>query len=207
MWVTSIDNLRTTHIQILTTHIQILTTHNQILTTLAGNNTQISHGAVKIEMLQHWMDKVKTHKHLVFINIVKGKSISVMIQSLHWTHWLRSILQRMKKLCRVKLYHWENWIIKWDCSHPRKKHFKKIRHPTSFSKSKSRKWKKPYRFFRKRSFSSKEQGRKKSSRCFICGKKGYYAKDCPNKKEKAIRLVKQLQVVTEYSAEKKEVES
>ncbi|KAH9780722.1 hypothetical protein KPL71_008188 [Citrus sinensis] len=32
-------------------------------------------------------------------------------------------------------------------------------------------------------------------------------KDCPNKKEKAIRLVKHLQVVTEYSAEKEEVES
>ena len=64
-----------------------------------------------------------------------------------------------------------------DCSHPRKRHFKKIRHPTSFSKPKSRKWKKPYRFFRKLSFSSKEQGRKKSSRCFICGKKGHYAKD------------------------------
>ena len=58
-----------------------------------------------------------------------------------------------------------------DCSHPQKRHFKKIRHPTSFSKTKSRKWKKPYRFFRKRYFSSKEQGRKKSSRCFICGKK------------------------------------
>ena len=37
--------------------------------------------------------------------------------------------------------------------------------------------------------------------------KGHYAKDCPNKKEKAIRLVKHLQFVTEYSAENEEVES
>ncbi|KAH9671264.1 hypothetical protein KPL70_017295 [Citrus sinensis] len=94
-----------------------------------------------------------------------------------------------------------------DCSHLWKRHFKTIRHPTSFSKPKSRKWKKPYRFFRKRSFFSKEQGRKKSSRCFICGKKGHYAKDCPNKKEKAIRLVKHLQAATEYSTEKEEIES
>ena len=41
----------------------------------------------------------------------------------------------------------------------------------------------------------------------FAGKKCHYAKDCPNKKEKAIRLVKHLQAVTEYSAEKEEVES
>ena len=48
---------------------------------------------------------------------------------------------------------------------------------------------------------------KKSSPCFICKKKGHYAKDCPNKKDKAIRLFEHLQATTNYSPHTDEIES
>ncbi|KAH9724588.1 hypothetical protein KPL70_007541 [Citrus sinensis] len=65
---------------------------------------------------------------------------------------------------------------------------------------------KPYRFFRKKSSSSRDFKQRKSSRCFICKKKGHYAKDCPNKREKSIRLVEYLQATTDYSPDKDELE-
>ncbi|KAH9751684.1 hypothetical protein KPL71_014389 [Citrus sinensis] len=65
---------------------------------------------------------------------------------------------------------------------------------------------KPYRFFRKKSSSSREFKRKQSSRCFICKRKGHYAKDCPNKREKSIWLVEHLQATTDYSPAKDELE-
>ncbi|KAH9801779.1 hypothetical protein KPL71_001153 [Citrus sinensis] len=91
-----------------------------------------------------------------------------------------------------------------DCSPKKKRHFKKFRNP-EFS-SKPRRSRKPYRFFRKKSSSSRDFKRRKSSRCFICKKKGHYAKDCPNKREKSIRLVEHLQATTDYSPEKDELE-
>ncbi|KAH9769414.1 hypothetical protein KPL71_011989 [Citrus sinensis] len=42
--------------------------------------------------------------------------------------------------------------------------------------------------------------------CFICKKKGHFAKDCPHKREKSIRLVEHLQATTDYSPEKDELE-
>ncbi|KAH9780564.1 hypothetical protein KPL71_008130 [Citrus sinensis] len=42
--------------------------------------------------------------------------------------------------------------------------------------------------------------------CFICKKKGHYAKDYPHKREKSIRLVEHLQATTDYSPEKDELE-
>ncbi|KAH9658018.1 hypothetical protein KPL70_023324 [Citrus sinensis] len=91
-----------------------------------------------------------------------------------------------------------------DCSPKKKRHFKKFRNP-EFS-SRPRRSKKPYRFFRKKSSSSRDFKRRKSSRCFICKKKGHYAKDCLNKREKSIRLVEHLQATTDYSSEKDELE-
>ncbi|KAH9734655.1 hypothetical protein KPL71_017445 [Citrus sinensis] len=91
-----------------------------------------------------------------------------------------------------------------DCSSKRKRHFRKFKTP-KFS-SKPRRSRKPYRFFRKKSSSSREFKRKQSSRCFICKKKGHYAKDCPNKREKSIRLVEHLQATTDYSPAKDELE-
>ncbi|KAH9731210.1 hypothetical protein KPL70_009913 [Citrus sinensis] len=91
-----------------------------------------------------------------------------------------------------------------DCSSKKKRHFRKFKTP-EFS-SKPRRSRKPYRFFRKKSSSSREFKRKQSSRCFICKRKGHYAKDCPNKREKAIRLVEHLQATTDYSPAKDELE-
>ncbi|KAH9763287.1 hypothetical protein KPL70_001110 [Citrus sinensis] len=51
-----------------------------------------------------------------------------------------------------------------------------------------------------------ENGKGSVTRCFICKKKGHYAKDCPNKREKSIRLVEHLQATTNYSPEKDELE-
>ncbi|KAH9752176.1 hypothetical protein KPL71_014597 [Citrus sinensis] len=91
-----------------------------------------------------------------------------------------------------------------DCSSKKKRHFRKFKTP-EFS-SKPRRSRKPYRFFIKKSSSSREFKRKQSSRCFICKRKGHYAKDCPNKREKSIRLVEHLQATTDYSPAKDELE-
>ncbi|KAH9680027.1 hypothetical protein KPL71_026381 [Citrus sinensis] len=91
-----------------------------------------------------------------------------------------------------------------DCSPKKKRHFRKFRTP-DFS-SRPRRSRKPYKFFRKKSSSSREFKRKHSSRYFIYKKKGHYAKDCPNKKEKSIRLVEHLQATTDYSPDNDELE-
>ncbi|KAH9792542.1 hypothetical protein KPL71_004163 [Citrus sinensis] len=91
-----------------------------------------------------------------------------------------------------------------DCSSKKKRHFRKFKTP-EFS-SKPRRSRKPYWFFRKKSSSSREFKRKQSSRCFMCKRKGHYAKDCPNKREKSIRLVELLQATTDYSPAKDELE-
>ncbi|KAH9671207.1 hypothetical protein KPL70_017272 [Citrus sinensis] len=91
-----------------------------------------------------------------------------------------------------------------DCSPKKKRHFKKFRNP-EFS-SRPRRSRKPYRFFRKKSSSFRDFKRRKSSRCFIHKKIGHYVKDCPNKREKSIRLVEHLQATTDYSPEKDELE-
>ncbi|KAH9734708.1 hypothetical protein KPL71_017467 [Citrus sinensis] len=92
----------------------------------------------------------------------------------------------------------------YDCSSKKKRHFRKFKTP-KFS-SKPRRSRKPYRFFRKKSSSSREFKRKQSNRCFICKRKDHYAKDCPNKREKSIRLVEHLQATTDYSPAKDELE-
>ncbi|KAH9686124.1 hypothetical protein KPL70_014244 [Citrus sinensis] len=93
-----------------------------------------------------------------------------------------------------------------DCSSKKKRHFQKFKNP-EFS-SRPRRSRKPYRFFRKKSLSSSSRDfkRRKSSRCFICKRKCHFAKDCPNKREKSIRLVEHLQATTDYSPEKDELE-
>ncbi|KAH9780700.1 hypothetical protein KPL71_008176 [Citrus sinensis] len=69
--------------------------------------------------------------------------------------------------------------------------------------------KKPYlqiKCQKKKAFSKIQNSRLFIKTCFICKKKGHYAKDCPNKREKSIWLVEHLQATTDYSPAKDELE-
>ena len=76
--------------------------------------------------------------------------------------------------------------IKCTCPTTKKKHFQK-----HFHKSSSKKTKKPYRYFRKKDPS--QFRKKKHNRCFICKKRGHFARNYPNKSAKFVRLIQHLQ--------------
>ncbi|RDX82731.1 hypothetical protein CR513_36432, partial [Mucuna pruriens] len=53
-----------------------------------------------------------------------------------------------------------------------------------------KKKKKSFKFFRKKNI----RGKTSDQRCFICRKKGHYSRNCPNKAEKAIKLISSLKL-------------
>ncbi|KAH9680032.1 hypothetical protein KPL71_026386 [Citrus sinensis] len=70
------------------------------------------------------------------------------------------------------------------CPTTKKRHFRKHFHRKSSSK-------KPFRYFKKKDVS--QYRKKKSNRCFVCKKRGHFARNCPHKSAKAVRLIQHLQ--------------
>ncbi|KAH9716796.1 hypothetical protein KPL71_021578 [Citrus sinensis] len=83
------------------------------------------------------------------------------------------------------------------CPTKKKRHFQKHFHKKSS-------FKKPLRYFRKKDAS--QYRKKKHNRCFICKKRGHFARNCPHKSAKAIRLMQHLQYSSLLS-ENEDVES
>ncbi|KAH9752104.1 hypothetical protein KPL71_014563 [Citrus sinensis] len=70
------------------------------------------------------------------------------------------------------------------CPTTKKRHFRKHFHRKSSSK-------KLFRYFKKKDVS--QYRKKKSNRCFVCKKRGHFARNCPHKSTKAVRLIQHLQ--------------
>ncbi|KAL0445483.1 UNVERIFIED_CONTAM: polyprotein [Sesamum latifolium] len=62
--------------------------------------------------------------------------------------------------------------------------------------------KKSLRFFRRRPFR-----KKKTDRCYLCSKKGHFARRCPNKKEKSAKMVAQILQISETTLDDIDIES
>ncbi|KAH9792704.1 hypothetical protein KPL71_004236 [Citrus sinensis] len=70
------------------------------------------------------------------------------------------------------------------CPTLKKRNFRKHFHRKSSSK-------KPFRYFKKKDVS--QYRKKKSNRCLVCKKRGHFARNCPHKSAKAVRLIQHLQ--------------
>jgi hypothetical protein len=88
-----------------------------------------------------------------------------------------------------------------NCSMKKKKHFKKI-HRTSFN-GRQKKWK----FLRHCHTRRPKHFTHNSNRCFICERKGHFAKACPQKKAQLLKLIDFLAQNTKFNPDDDEVES
>ncbi|KAH9792660.1 hypothetical protein KPL71_004219 [Citrus sinensis] len=70
------------------------------------------------------------------------------------------------------------------CLTTKKRHFQKYFHKKSS-------FKKPFRYFKKKDVSQYQK--KKSNRCFVCKKRGHFARNCPHKSAKVVRLIQHVQ--------------
>ncbi|WVY95102.1 hypothetical protein V8G54_034190 [Vigna mungo] len=102
------------------------------------------------------------------------------------------------KLCRQHQYFFDLMNNKGKFGKACKKSYLEIKCKDKCScQNKKNKGEKPYKrkeknlkFFKKRNFRKRPQGQ----RCYLCGRKGHFAKSCPNKADKAIKLVTSLKI-------------
>ena len=112
-------------------------------------------------------------------------------------NFLERILKNQKKYskaCQKK--HLEIKCKKEDCSCKKKKYSEKPFKRKSRYKMKHQ-GRRKVKIFKNKSFPRKRNG----NRCYICGKKGHFAKSCPNSTEKSVRIIKALQISEEDDVE------
>ncbi|XP_057989380.1 uncharacterized protein LOC131172506 [Hevea brasiliensis] len=88
-----------------------------------------------------------------------------------------------------------------ECRQEKKGHYKK--YSSRFKPpDKQKKGRRTVRYFRR-----KRTGTQKSDRCYVCGNRGHYAKNCPKNPNKAVKLLQHIQQASHVSLENDDVES
>nr|XP_004489151.1 uncharacterized protein LOC101514521 [Cicer arietinum] len=104
-------------------------------------------------------------------------------------HFSEIVQQKSKftKACKKPYLEIKCKDNKCSCSTGKKHHWQKYTKPSKiFKKVKKRK---ALKFFKRKPF----RGKKENQRCFVCGEKGHFSKRCPNKTNKAAKLINSLQ--------------